>query len=755
MIGNFFPLVRHLSALAAFVFITTDYNLVMAVEFRVDSTEDAVDVQPGDNLCAAERGICTLRAAIQESNAIPGLDTLLIPSGTYLLQRGDSREDMAAGGDLDIRDDIVILGTSAQDTVIDANQSDRAIDIFNVEGKVTQVRIGGITIRGGRIIYAGGDGGCIFNEGDLTLHDTVLTDCRSASIDGAGGAIFNADGRLTLTRSLISDSFATSGGAIASTGFLDAANTAFRHNSATQGGGLFLPRGEVYLVEVDVDQNHSTRHGAGVHLGDHGAQGSPVSATILNSRITENVMEANQVAGQADPQGAGIFVIAQSNLYVENSVIRGNRGADQCFVCKVSGGGIYNENGVVVLNNVSVTENRAALWGGGIYNYTNGTLLVTGSTISGNRAGSFGGGIASEYHAENHNTAIVSHSALADNEAAAGGALAGSFSLINVTVNNNLASGTLHPRTKLPANGAALFIPGDSYRVHLNHVTFTGNRANAGAAEIDNSHGGNIEISASIIGTPGVSIPLCAGNATSGGNNIYGDSSCNAATDKGDTITDALLGPFQSNGGNTSTRLPLSGSPSIDAITSPCPSVDQRYFYRGTGPCDIGAVESDSVLANSGRIGFSTSDLTWNENTGEQQISIERFDGGEGDVTVDVLIRPESATQNTDFTVASLMQTLLWPSSDRATKNIAITLLADNEIETEEVLVVELRNATGGAKIDPRVLTVRIAGQTGTAAGPLIPSEDSGGGNSHPWFIVMLMLAAAVRRSQHRGFPLK
>lgn len=742
---NFFPSAQGGCVIALFVLALAGNNLAAAAEYSVNSTDDAVDAQAGDSICASERGFCTLRAAIQESNANPGQDTVLIPPGTYLLQRGDAREDTAASGDLDIRSDVVIQGTSATTTVIDANKTDRVVDIFNLGSVPTQVRLAGITLRGGRINYAGGDGGCIFSEGDLTLQDVVLTDCQTTSIDGAGGAIFNADGRLTLTRSLVSDSFASSGGAVASTGMLDAANTAFRHNSAVQGGGLFLPRGEVYMVEVDVDQNHSTRHGAGLHLGDHGAQGAPVSATLLNSRVTANVMEANQVAQQTDPQGAGIYVIAQSNLYLENSEIRGNRGADQCFVCKVSGGGIYNENGVVVLNHVSVIDNRAALWGGGIYNFTDGTLFVIGSTITGNRAGSFGGGIASEHHAANHDTAIVTHSVFADNEAAAGGALAGSFLLFNVTVNNNFASGTRHPRTSLPANGGALFIPGESYLTHLQHVTFAGNRANTGATEIDNAHGGTIEISASIVGLPGATGPLCAGSATSAGKNILGDDSCQAATDKGDLIADARLGPFQANGGNTPTRLPEAGSPAVDAITSPCPAVDQRFFYRGAGPCDIGAVETGSVLANSGRIGFTATDLTWNENGGEQTVSVQRIDGGEGDITVDVLIHPETATRDTDFKVNALFQTLRWPDGDQATKTLSIALLPDSEIEREEILVVELRNATGGAKIDPRILTLRIEGQAGSA-GPPLPSEEGGSGHAPPWFMLMLLLTAAIRR---------
>lgn len=44
--------------------------------FVVNSTGDAVDSNVGDGLCNAG-GACTLRAAIQEANAVPGKDTII------------------------------------------------------------------------------------------------------------------------------------------------------------------------------------------------------------------------------------------------------------------------------------------------------------------------------------------------------------------------------------------------------------------------------------------------------------------------------------------------------------------------------------------------------------------------------------------------------------------------------------------------------------------------------------------------------
>jgi CSLREA domain-containing protein len=47
--------------------------------FSVNTTSDAADVNPGDGICQIAIGsdLCTLRAAIQESNTVPGLDTIL------------------------------------------------------------------------------------------------------------------------------------------------------------------------------------------------------------------------------------------------------------------------------------------------------------------------------------------------------------------------------------------------------------------------------------------------------------------------------------------------------------------------------------------------------------------------------------------------------------------------------------------------------------------------------------------------------
>ena len=62
-----------------------------AKTFTVNSTVDAVDANPGDGTCETAPGnrVCTLRAAIQETNALTGPNEIVLPSGTYTIRATD------------------------------------------------------------------------------------------------------------------------------------------------------------------------------------------------------------------------------------------------------------------------------------------------------------------------------------------------------------------------------------------------------------------------------------------------------------------------------------------------------------------------------------------------------------------------------------------------------------------------------------------------------------------------------------------
>ena len=68
-----YPLIALLALLPAFP--------VAAATLVVDSGSDAADLIPGDGLCQADDGSgCTLRAALDETNALPGPDTIIVGS---------------------------------------------------------------------------------------------------------------------------------------------------------------------------------------------------------------------------------------------------------------------------------------------------------------------------------------------------------------------------------------------------------------------------------------------------------------------------------------------------------------------------------------------------------------------------------------------------------------------------------------------------------------------------------------------------
>ena len=64
----------------------TNLPFARAATFLVDSSADTSDLAPGDGTCEiSSGGPCTLRAAIEESNALPGSDVIQVPAGTYSL----------------------------------------------------------------------------------------------------------------------------------------------------------------------------------------------------------------------------------------------------------------------------------------------------------------------------------------------------------------------------------------------------------------------------------------------------------------------------------------------------------------------------------------------------------------------------------------------------------------------------------------------------------------------------------------------
>jgi CSLREA domain-containing protein len=320
-----------------------------AATFIVSSALDATDAAPGDGVCAAANGLCTLRAAIQEANALAGDDTILLPAGVYFLSianPGGAAENAAASGDLDLTSDISLLGGGQGSTLIDGGALDR---VFHVVGSSSDVAISSLTIRNGRL--SAGNGGGIENGGNLNLTQVAV----SANMAVLGGGISN-NSVLTMSAGRVES------------------------NTANNDGGGFINNGVLTVVNTIIRGNISGDDGGGLR-------------NLKTFSLTGSTLSSNSAAsfggGLANGSGSGIT----GTVTIANSLFNSNTSMD-------GGGGLQNELGTVVLINSTLSGNASNNNGGGIYNLA--TLNLHSATITGNTADSdsndsgSGGGVRSD-----------------------------------------------------------------------------------------------------------------------------------------------------------------------------------------------------------------------------------------------------------------------------------------------------------------------------------------------------------------------
>ncbi|QDU51944.1 choice-of-anchor Q domain-containing protein [Gimesia panareensis] len=266
---------------------------------------DSVDAAPGDGVSVDANGQSTLRAAIIEANTRAGADTILLGTGVYTLSLFGQGEDNAYWGDLDITDDLTIIGAGSGKTVIDADNLDRIFEIF---GGIN-VSIRGVTLVNGDVTRVE-DGGAILNFGNLTLEDVEIRD----SLANRGGALFN-NGVVTMTNSFFHDNTAIAdGGAIfnndSGTATIDLST--ITGNNAENGGGIYnTTGGTLEVTDTTIDGNTATVAGGGVYNsaevavgnGEGGSGGdvpdpdpTPTSQYHIDVVFTDTSLTASQQA---------------------------------------------------------------------------------------------------------------------------------------------------------------------------------------------------------------------------------------------------------------------------------------------------------------------------------------------------------------------------------------------------------------------------------------------------------------------------
>jgi CSLREA domain-containing protein len=325
---------------------------VPSLTFTVTSTADVPDAQPGDGVCetATNNGVCTLRAAIQETNARQGHDTIVLPAGVYQLTRV-GQDDTALNGDLDISSTLTILGAGPGSTVIDGNggvTGDRVFDILT--GTVV---ISGVTIQHGQVPLASnfGGGGIEQLGGALTLENSEVLSNTAPD----GGGIENLGGVLTIEHSVIRGNTGGTGlgGGVESSGPLLVRDSTISGNSAAAGAGIDLEvttrfhNVQMTVLNSTISGNTAQSFGGGIRTdvnldvvnstiagnastGDAGGLGlAPHNQTmrLFNATVVDNLANANDTSGGI---GGGIFVCATvtctnpPTVTFQNSIVAGN-----------------------------------------------------------------------------------------------------------------------------------------------------------------------------------------------------------------------------------------------------------------------------------------------------------------------------------------------------------------------------------------------------------------------------------------------
>jgi CSLREA domain-containing protein len=382
-------------------FISIAGNVARADTFTVNTTDDTVDVNPGDGIAADASGNCSLRAAIMEANALAGMDTIVLPGGLFTLTIEGIQEDSCLTGDLDILTGMVIQGAGKNLSIIDGNQIDR---VFHIKGNI-DVSLFDLTIRNGKTpdggappaLTVGGSGGGILNRfATLNIENckiiknetgngqeiSIYTDIGPSG--GFGGGIYNKQGIVSIKNSNISHNRTGRGG----WGSLG--------GKGGCGGGIFnCSNSSLALQNCDIRRNRTGDYGYGGdgfgNGGDGGGIGNSGELIVVDSTIRENSCGDGGYY-ELGGSGGGVFNSSSGFAEISQTLIEGNvTGLTDMERGKWGwgyGGGICNNFGQVILRNCTICNNRIKEYswgvGGGIYN--TGEISLSNCTVYKNRS---------------------------------------------------------------------------------------------------------------------------------------------------------------------------------------------------------------------------------------------------------------------------------------------------------------------------------------------------------------------------------
>lgn len=323
-----------------------------------------------------DSGPGSLRAAIAAANAAPGADTIRFQNGltgTITLSSGEIR----------IADPLAIEGPGADHITVDGNASNRIFLLQRSSGARMTVTLSGLSLRRGRAP----DGGAIYAQDEnLVLRRMEFIGNAAAT---RGGALWLAEGDLTIEDSVLMGNSGDAGGQGAGGAVLFSAGTIrivrsfFAENSANFGGAAYIssPRVNAVIEDslfLDNEANHTG--------------GAMVAGTMTSFRVARSAFVGN-VAGQ--PLGGAIAYTGTTDAGAPAGVIENTTFSDNQSLHPAGlAGALSLSAGTLYLRNSTVADNRTAAAhapigsGGAVHVPTvNATLHVESTLFSNNRHG--------------------------------------------------------------------------------------------------------------------------------------------------------------------------------------------------------------------------------------------------------------------------------------------------------------------------------------------------------------------------------
>ncbi|MCW8824687.1 MAG: right-handed parallel beta-helix repeat-containing protein, partial [Ignavibacteriaceae bacterium] len=381
--------------------------------FVVNSTGDAPDLNPGDGVPDAGNGVVTLRAAIQEANALEGYQTIffnLPGSSPYIIEPGTALPNITEPNYLNATSQggysgsplIQVNGPFGGLTITAGGSTVRGLMINNSSGYSLT-----LSSAGGNVIESNQIAGILINSTANNINSNVIT----GSI-GDGISIIADAGNNLIGTSVSNNIYGNAGYGIS---ISNANNNQISNNTigTNNGGGISLNNSTANISLNSINQNtgdgititgansntvegNTVTENSGLGISANGSAGNQLTNNTVGSNTLGGISLTNSAASLigntvAGNLAFGISLTASSSSTISGNTISGNS----------SDGLIINGNDNSLTDNI-VTNNAGlgiSLSAGSGNQLTNNTVetnslggislidsmtTLTGNTVTGN-----------------------------------------------------------------------------------------------------------------------------------------------------------------------------------------------------------------------------------------------------------------------------------------------------------------------------------------------------------------------------------